>query len=228
MGQDHASTGGYRGPVTMTAAARWGWPIAYCLLIPFVNWTFSIVRTPVPAPWGGDWTPLFITGPGGFEWTPITIVTGLVLVFRDFAQRAVGHWVLAVMLLGLALTIPVTGFTADNRALIAQGSPLPDIFWAVVTAGGGLAAASGAAFLISELADWAVFTFTGRPLHERIMLSSLIGAPLDSAVFLYGAAVLTGLDLFNAWNVAASVAGKLFAAWLVAEIVRRRMSSAPA
>ncbi len=32
--------------------------------------------------------------------------------------------------------------------------------------------ASGVAFLISETADWAVYTFSKRPLSQRIMISS--------------------------------------------------------
>ena len=44
--------------------------------------------------------------------------------------------------------------------------------------------ASAAAFAVGELGDWAVYTFTRRPFSQRILISSLIGAPLDSIVFL--------------------------------------------
>ena len=47
-----------------------------------------------------------------------------------------------------------------------------------------VALASLVAFLISELVDWYVYTFTGRPLSQRILLSSAISTPIDSAVFL--------------------------------------------
>ncbi len=208
----------------MPPAQRVIWPLVYFALIPFVNWTFTVVQTEFPAPGGGAWTPFFYTLPGGGDWTPVTIVTGLVLVFRDFAQRAIGHKVLLVMLAGLAATIPVTGLNAQTFAMIENGERATAVALAVLTAGGPLAVASGAAFLISELADWAVYTFTGRPLHERIWYSSLIGAPLDSAVFLFGASFIIP-GIFNIWSVAASIAGKLFAAWLVAELVRRRMAA---
>jgi len=64
-------------------------------------------------------------GRPGWAFNPVTIVTGLVLVVRDFAQREIGHEVLIAMMIALFLTY--------------------------VTSGGALALASGAAFLISEL-----------------------------------------------------------------------------
>jgi uncharacterized PurR-regulated membrane protein YhhQ (DUF165 family) len=50
----------------------------------------------------------------------------------------------------------------------------------------GVAVASGAAFLVSELADMAVYT----PLHRNrpylaVMLSNTVGAVIDSWIFLY-------------------------------------------
>ena len=47
-----------------------------------------------------------------------------------------------------------------------------------------IAIASVAAFFISEIVDWAVYTYTKKPLGQRILLSSAIGTPIDSAVFL--------------------------------------------
>ena len=41
-----------------------------------------------------------------------------------------------------------------------------------------------AAFLVSETADWLVYTLTNRPLRDRILASSAISSPLDSLVFL--------------------------------------------
>lgn len=169
----------------MFSLRRLAWPAAYFALIPFINWSFT-------------WAPT-VGLPGGGEWTPLTIATGLVLVFRDFAQRAIGHWVFAPLLAGLATTASMDGLAP-------------------------IAIASGAAFLISEIADWAVFTFTRKPLHERIVLSSLVGAPIDSAVFLFGASFVVP-GLFNVWTVAASVAGKLVAAIFIAELIRRRLNA---
>lgn len=96
--------------------------------------------------------------PGGEKWPPVSLAVGFIFVVRDFAQREVGHKILLAMLVGAVLSY-------------VMASPF-------------VAIASAAAFLISELADWAVYTFTRRPLSQRVLLSSLIGTPVDSAVFL--------------------------------------------
>ena len=54
-----------------------------------------------------------------------------------------------------------------------------------------MALASLTAFIISEMADWAVFSFTGSPLQQRILISSLISVPLDTLAFLYLSGYLT-------------------------------------
>lgn len=166
------------------------WSGVYLALVPFVNWAFA-------------WSPTFELADIGLSgtWTPMTIVTGLVLVFRDLAQREVGRWVLLLLMVGVALT-----------------------FW---TAGGVLAFASGTAFFASELVDFVVYTTSRRPLSQRILLSSTLSAPVDSAVFLYFATlVLPGI--FNFWSVLASIAGKLIGAYAVSRLVRRRERRAEA
>jgi uncharacterized PurR-regulated membrane protein YhhQ (DUF165 family) len=167
--------------------ARVLWPLAYVALIPFVNWSFT---------WAPNWT---LWGEVAFN--PVTVVTGLVLVFRDFAQRQVGHWVLLLMAIALGLSVWLAG---------------PEI-----------ALASGAAFAISELVDWALFTFTRFRLSTRIMLSSLIAAPLDSVVFLWGASFVRAGSLSVA-NTLMSILGKLSGAVVVAAVVRRTEPPAPA
>jgi len=105
--------------------------LVYILLIPFINWSFTwapmvgFVEGQFATYWAGDPIPEFAK----WLFNPVTIVTGLVLVVRDFAQREIGHEVLIAMAIALFLTY--------------------------VTSGGALALASGAAFLISELVDWA-------------------------------------------------------------------------
>ncbi|MBF0372487.1 MAG: hypothetical protein HQL39_03615, partial [Alphaproteobacteria bacterium] len=96
--------------------------------------------------------------PDGTMWPPMSLLVGFVFVMRDFAQREIGHRVLLAMLVGAALS----WLMADPYVAIA----------------------SAIAFLVSEAADWAVYSFTRRPMHQRVLLSSLAGAPLDSAVFL--------------------------------------------
>lgn len=156
----------------------------YVGLVPLINWSFAHVpTTAIPEALGG----------GVFQ--PLAIVTGLVLVVRDFAQREIGHWVFGAMAAGLAFSSMTT--------------PL------------NIVLASGAAFLISEIVDWAVYTFTKRPLSQRILLSSLFAAPLDSAIFLYGAS-FTVAGIFAWGTMATSIASKLLGALGVAWIVSTR------
>src|SRR5215813_357654 len=118
-----------RTPLTMTF-----WVGLYILMIPFVNWSFS---------WAPNWK-LF----GDFAFNPVTIVTGLILVVRDFAQRQIGQYIFFAMLVALGLTV-----------------------WG---AGLMLAIASGSAFFVSETIDWALFTFTKASLARRVLISTAI------------------------------------------------------
>ena len=97
-----------------------------------------------------------------------TLVVGAVFVLRDYAQREAGHKVLL--------------------ATLAAGV----ITWFMTTP--ALAVASITAFAISEMADWAVFSFTGKPLQKRILISSLISVPLDTLAFLYLSGYLAPLS----------------------------------
>ena len=93
------------------------------------------------------------------------VIVGLVFVLRDYAQREIGHKVLLATLLA---GIPVWYF-----------------------AGPGLAIASLVAFTLSEITDWAVYSFTKRPLQNRILISSLLAVPIDTVVFQHLAGYLT-------------------------------------
>lgn len=129
------------------------WAIIYVALIPFVNWSFG---------WAPNITLPFAPE---FGFNPVTIVTGLVLVVRDFTQQEMKHRVLIAMLIGVG--------------------------WSFYYASPNIALASATAFAIAELVDWALFTFTRFRLSTRIMLSSAIAAPLDTTIFLLGAKFLT-------------------------------------
>ena len=89
---------------------------------------------------------------------PMSLAVGLIFVLRDFAQREIGHKVIGAMLIGGLLSY----FMADPFVAIA----------------------SVTAFLISESADWAVYTWTKKPFAQRILISSIVSTPIDSAVFL--------------------------------------------
>jgi uncharacterized PurR-regulated membrane protein YhhQ (DUF165 family) len=94
-----------------------------------------------------------------------TFIVGLVFVLRDYAQRQIGHFVLlATFVAGV-----ITWFMVDPA----------------------LAVASLAAFAISETVDWAIYSFTNRPLQKRILVSSLVSVPVDTLVFLNLAGFLT-------------------------------------
>jgi uncharacterized PurR-regulated membrane protein YhhQ (DUF165 family) len=48
-----------------------------------------------------------------------------------------------------------------------------------------IALASGLAFLVSELVDWAVFTpVAGRSIPLAVLSSSVVSAPVDTVLFL--------------------------------------------
>lgn len=134
-------------------------------------------------------TPL-IPLPNGDMWPPLSLIVGFTFVVRDYAQKKVGHHILWAMLLGCG----VSWFLASPE----------------------LALASAAAFGIGELADWAIFTFTKRPFSQRIIFSSLIGAPLDSLIFL------TLLGLATPVGLMTMTASKLVGAFIVFTLVRRR------
>ena len=116
----------------------------------------------------------------------------LVLVVRDFAQRELKHWIWGAMLVGLALSTLTSWIT--------------------------VVVASGLAFLVSETVDWAVYTFTRRPLSQRIMISSMASAPLDQIVFI-GLASLVVPGIFAWGTILTGIASKLLGAWIVSKTI---------
>ena len=93
------------------------------------------------------------------------VIVGIVFVLRDYAQRQIGHMILlATLTAGV-----VTYFMVDPA----------------------IARASITAFVISEMADWAIYSFTKRPLQSRILISSLVSVPLDTLAFQHLAGYLT-------------------------------------
>ena len=119
----------------------------------------------------------------GEMFPPMSLVVGAVFILRDFAQREIGHRVLIAMLIGAILSY----FMADPF----------------------VAYASLVAFAISEMVDWAVYTYTKRPLRQRILFSSALGTPIDSAVFL------TMLGFFSPVGFLLMTIGKMIAALII-------------
>lgn len=110
---------------------------------------------------------------------------GLAFTFRDLAQESVGRrWIVAAILIGASLSAIV--------------SP-------------AFALASGVAFLLSELADFAIYT----PLRERgwlraVALSNAVGLVVDSVLFLWLAfgslEFLPGQIVGKAWMTLLAIA----------------------
>lgn len=85
---------------------------------------------------------------------------GLALVFRDFVQEALGR-------------VPVVAAIVAGAVLSALLAP-------------SLAVASGVAFLVSELADFAVYTpLRSRGLALAVLASGAVGLVVDSVLFLH-------------------------------------------
>ena len=149
---------------------------AYIACIPLANWMIGHVGT-VCVPQGPCLVPV---APGLMAPSGVLLV-GLALVLRDLVQRRLG--------IGYAL-----GAIAVGAALSGILAPLP------------LVLASTTAFLLSELADFAVFT----PLQKRgltiaVLASSVVGLVADSIVFLWLAFgsfdYLAGQIVGKAWMV---------------------------
>ena len=126
------------------------WTALYIGAIVLLNWMFTAI-----APWSTPLGDLYLAN----------IVVGFVFVLRDYAQREIGHSVLAATAVGGVLT------------------------WFMVDP--AIAIASITAFILSEAADWGVYSFLRRPLSQRILISSLIAIPLDTLAFQYLAGYLT-------------------------------------
>lgn len=86
-------------------------------------------------------------------------VVGLIYVSRDFTQREIKHWVILAMIIGCGISF---GLAEEQAAVASLG-----------------------AFAAGEFVDWSIFTFTNKPLSQRILWSSIISAPVDSYVNLY-------------------------------------------
>jgi queuosine precursor transporter len=148
----------------------------YALTIPVANWMIGSVGTVCP-PAG----PCLIPVAPGLMAPSGVVMVGLALVLRDLVQRRLGAW---ASLLAIAAGAAISAWFAPRAIVIA----------------------STAAFLLSELTDFTVYT----PLQRRrfvlaVVLSSLAGLVVDSAVFLYLAFgsfdFLIGQVVGKAWMV---------------------------
>ena len=130
--------------------------VLFILCIPSANWMIGNVGT-YCVPDG----PCMIPVAPGLDAPSGVLMIGLALVLRDLVQRRLGKlWALVAIVAGAALS----GLVASNALVVA----------------------SMAAFLFSELADFAVYT----PLQRNrfitaVIASSMVGLVADSMLFLY-------------------------------------------
>ena len=165
--------------------------VGVVLTIPAANWMIGNVGT-VCVPNGPCLIPVFpgLMAPSG------VLMIGLALVLRDVVQEQLGwRWCMGAIVAGAALS-----------GLVAPAA---------------LVLASATAFLISESADMAVYT----PLRERklwlaVVASGIVGAFVDSGIFLY-------LAFGSIDHMTGNVVGKIIMSLLAVPIilVMRRVSS---
>lgn len=180
----------------MEHRARLGWIafVGFLACIPLANWMIGHVGT-VCVPNG----PCLVPVAPGLMAPSGVLTVGAALVLRDVVQRCLGLKAgLAAIALGTAASIAI--------------------------APASLVVASGVAFVLSELADCAVYT----PLQQRRLLlaviaSSMVGLVVDSIVFLTLA--FGSLDF-----LAGQIVGKLWAVAIAVPLVRllRRVAPTPA
>ena len=162
--------------------------------VPFANWLIQHVGT-VCVPSG----PCLVPVAPGLMAPSGVLAAGAALVLRDVVQRCLGPaWGVGAIVLGAVLSV-----------LIAPPA---------------LVLASGAAFLLSEFADFAVYT----PLQRRglvlaVLASSLAGLVVDSLVFLL-------LAFGSLEFLAGQVVGKAWAVLFSIPLIRllRRVAPTPA
>ena len=168
--------------------------LLFLACVPLANWMIGNVGT-LCVPNG----PCLIPVAPGLMAPSGVLTVGFALVLRDLVQRFLGRsWGLIAILLGTAFSVLVAG-----RSLVL---------------------ASGIAFLLSELADFAVYT----PLQQRglvlaVVASASAGLVVDSIIFL-------SLAFGSLEFLAGQVVGKAWAVLFSLPVVHavRRLTPVPA
>jgi uncharacterized PurR-regulated membrane protein YhhQ (DUF165 family) len=170
----------------------------YALTIPAANWMIGHAGTTC----SGSGPCLIPVAPGLMAPSGV-VMAGLALVLRDLVQRRLGA---GASLFAIAAGAAISAALAPPAIVIA----------------------STAAFLLSELTDFAIYT----PLQRRrfvlaVFLSSLAGLVVDSAVFLHLAFgsldFLPGQIVGKGWMVLLAIP---FARWLRRRDERRGLMPA--
>ena len=166
--------------------------IAYVLTVPAANWLIQHIGTVCT-----DNGPCLIPVAPGVLAPSGVLMIGIALLLRDLVQRRYGATV--------------------SLACVASGTLL-----SFLLAPPALAIASGAAFGLSELTDWAVFTpLWRRRFYAALLASCLAGAIVDSMLFLWLA--------FNSLeHVVGQVIGKVYAVLIYGITLRLSSRLTPA
>lgn len=162
---------------------------AFTFCIPMANWMIGNVGT-FCVPDG----PCIIPVAPGLTAPSGVLMIGLALVLRDLVQRNLGvKWAAGAIVGGAILS----AFVAAPALVIA----------------------SAVAFLISEMADLAVYTpLQKKGLVRAVFASSMVGLVIDSAIFLY-------LAFGNLDFISGQIIGKVWMVLLALPIIhlmRRR------
>jgi uncharacterized PurR-regulated membrane protein YhhQ (DUF165 family) len=168
--------------------------LAFLTCIPLANWLILHVGT-VCVPDG----PCLVPVAPGLMAPSGVLTVGAALVLRDVVQRCLG---LKFGLLAIAVGAALSVFVATPA----------------------LAAASGIAFALSELADFTVYTpLQQRQLTAAVVASSLVGLVVDSIVFLF-------LAFGSLEFLPGQIVGKAWAVLIAIPLVRllRRVAPTPA
>lgn len=158
-----------------------------------IAWLATFMATIVLANWMTNAFGLIPIG-FGLAVTAGTFAAGFALIARDGVQVSAGKWwALLAILAGCVLS--------------------------AVTSTPAIAFASGLAFLVSELVDFAVFTpMRSRSLPLAVILSSILSAPIDTVLFLHLAGFGVTWQAVLGQFAVKSVIALMAAAW----IARRR------
>ena len=164
----------------------------FVLTIPAANWLIGNVGT-VCVPNGPCLIPVFpgLMAPSG------VLMIGLALVLRDMVQEQLGwRWSIGAIVAGALLS-----------GIVAPAS---------------LVLASAVAFLFSESADMAVYTpLRNRKLWLAVLASGIVGAFVDSGIFLY-------LAFGSIDHITGNVVGKILMSLLAVPVIlimKRRQSN---
>jgi uncharacterized PurR-regulated membrane protein YhhQ (DUF165 family) len=168
--------------------------LGFLACIPLANWLIGNVGT-VCVPNG----PCLVPVAPGLMAPSGVLTVGVALVLRDVVQRCLG---LRFGLLAIVIGTILSTFVAPSSLVVA----------------------SGIAFALSELADFAVYT----PLQERrlmaaVVASSMVGLAVDSIVFL-------SLAFGSLEFLPGQIVGKAWAVLIAIPLVRllRRVAPTPA